>query len=184
MDMIDWIFIVLSAVFIMLSYVVKKKTLYILFQTISNAILVVNYVYVQSISSAISIGIATVRFIVYCILVGKYDDIPWWVIIAFTLAVGCFGVCTAKQSIDYLLIVAVMIYSICYKIKELILMKIALLLPLTMLFVYAIIVEAYSGIIGQGFEVVVVAVQAIRFAISKRKKGKENQQTAEQVFAE
>ncbi len=173
MDAIDILFTVISAVFIVGAYVVKKKALYILCQTMCNVVLIVNYIYLSQASTAISVGIATVRFIVFFILVEKFDDIHWAAIILFTSAVGICGFITADAPLDYMFVVSVMIYSVCYKIRDFMKMKLVLFIPLTMMLVYAIATRAYSGIISHGFELSLILLHTVVYTIRKIKSKKQ-----------
>ncbi len=164
---IDAVFMAVSLVFIVGAYTVKQKTLYILFQTISNLVLIVNYIYLRSLSSVLVVTVATVRFIVFYVLVKRYDDVPWIAIILFSFAAGVLGAATAQESIDYLFVAAVMLYTACYKVHRLLWMKIALLAPLSMMLVYSLLMQAYSGIISQALEMVVILLQVALF-LSKR----------------
>ncbi len=164
---IDAVFMAVSLAFIVGAYAVKQKTLYILFQTISNLVLIVNYIYLRSLSSVLVVTVATVRFIVFYALVKRYDDVPWIAIILFSFAAGVLGVATAQGPIDYLFVAAVMLYTACYKVRRLLWMKIALLAPLSMMLVYSLLMQAYSGIISQALEIVVIFLQAASF-LSKR----------------
>ncbi len=176
----DIIFIVLSVLVIMGAYLVKQKTFYIICQTAGNLVLMVNYIYVSDVSSAVTVGIATVRFVVFFLLVNKYDDIPWSMIILFTAAVGIAGCVTAKNPIDLLMVAAVMLYSACYKIRDLMTLKMALFLPLAMMFVNALIKTAYTGIICQGFELVLILIQTIIFFWKKRGKKEHSTQAIQE----
>ncbi len=172
MELIDILFICVSSIVILGAYLVKKKTLYIIFQVLGNAVLIVNYLYLGSLSSILVVAVATVRFIVFYLLVKKYDDIHWGMIFFFSLLAGVLGAITAENAIDYIFVVAVMLYTVCYKVKSLMMMKIVLLVPLVMMLTYSILMQAYSGMITHGVEIALILAQTAWYLISKNKEGR------------
>ncbi len=169
---IDIIFIIISSIFMIIAYSVKQKTLYIIFQIVCNLILIANYIYLSKMTAILTVSVATVRFFVYYLLVKKYNDIHWLMIVLFAVLAAVLGIITANQPIDYLMVAAVVLYTICYKIRNLMYMKMALLVPLSLLLLYAILTVAYSGIICHGFEILLVLIQTTIFIIKTLKKNK------------
>lgn len=168
MTLADIIFIVAGGICIFTAYMVKYKALYVLFQTFGNVVLIINYLYLSSLSSTFVVIVATIRFITFYYLIKKYNDISWFMIIFFSVLAGILGMITVKQPIDYIFVVSVMIYTLCYKVKRLILMKILLLLPLSMMLTYSVLAGAYSGIISHGFEILLILLQTIIYVKNKK----------------
>ena len=169
MCMIEFLFVFATIIFIVCAYVVKEKSVFILCQIFCNIVLIAEYIYLKSLSSALATILATIRFVVFYILLSKYKDVNFYVVLAFCFLSALFGLLTFNLYVDLIYVLAVIIYTACYKIKNLYFMKLSLVIPLLLMFIYSIIVRAYAGIISHSFEILVIIILVVYDKIKNKK---------------
>ncbi|MBQ8308470.1 MAG: YgjV family protein [Clostridia bacterium] len=125
----------IALVFVVISYFVKNKSLYLLFQALCIVFLVVSYFFTVQFFAMIGLAIGLVRALVFFAYEKKDKDAPLWV--AFTLSAATltsyfvvnFWILKTAQPLDVLCLVALVMYAFIFRIRNLKIVRFTMLIP-------------------------------------------------------
>ncbi len=125
----------IAMVFVILSYFVKNKSLYLVFQALCITFLVVSYFFTVQFFAMIGVTIGLIRTLVFFAYERKDKDAPLWV--AFLLAAATltsyfvvnYGILKTAQPLDVLCLLALVMYVFIFRIRNLKIVRFTMLVP-------------------------------------------------------
>ncbi|MBQ8290901.1 MAG: YgjV family protein [Clostridia bacterium] len=124
-----------AMVFVVVSYFVKKKSLYLLFQALCIMFLIVSYFFSVQFFAMIGLGIGLVRALAYFAYEQKDKNAPLWVALALAAATTAsyvivnFFVLKTAQPLDILCLLALVMYAFIFRIRNLKIVRFTMLVP-------------------------------------------------------
>lgn len=125
----------ISLVFVVTSYFVKNKSLYLLFQSLCIAFLVISYFFNVQFFAMVGLAISLVRALVFFGYEKKGKDAPILWAFAFSVMTVCsyfiinLGVLKTAQPLDILCLAACVLYAFIFRIRNLKIVRFAMLAP-------------------------------------------------------
>ncbi len=125
----------IAMAFVVASYFVKKKSLYLLFQSLCIVFLVVSYFFTVQFFAMIGLAIGLVRALVFFVYERKDKISPLWVSYALagtTIAsyfIVNFGILKTAQPLDILCVAALVLYAFIFRIRDLKTVRFLMLVP-------------------------------------------------------
>lgn len=125
----------IAMVFVITSYFVKNKSLYLVFQALCITFLVVSYFFTVQFFAMIGLTIGLIRSLVFFAYERKDKDAPLWV--AFVLAAATltsyfvvnYVILKTAQPLDVLCLVALVMYVFIFRIRNLKIVRFTMLIP-------------------------------------------------------
>lgn len=173
--------------FVVLSYFVKKKELFIVCQTLYIVFLAVSYFFTLQFFAMVGLAIAIVRSLI-CYLYERQDKLaPLWFPIVISLAtlaayliVNLWILGDAKP-LDILFLVGSWLYAFIFCIRSLKAVRYAMLFPTTISIVYNTLAHAALGVvISYVLELTANVVSIFRYHVFGRGKSKNEQKNTEE----
>lgn len=125
----------IAMAFVVTSYFVKRKSLYLLFQSLCIVFLVASYFFTEQFFAMIGLAIGLVRALVFFAYERKEKIAPLWVSCALaggTIAsyfIVNFGILKTAQPLDILCVAALVLYAFIFRIRDLKLVRFTMLVP-------------------------------------------------------
>ena len=138
----------LGMLFVALSYFVKNKRLYLLFQALCIVFLIVSYFFTAQFFAMIGLAIGLVRALVFFGYERKQKTAPLWVAILLSVCTVAafftvnFGVLGVARYEDILCLTALVLYAFIFRIRNLQTVRFAMLVPTVLSIWYNTIIKA------------------------------------------
>ena len=181
----------ITMAFIVISYFVRRKTLYLLYQMLGLAFLVVSYFFTMQFFAMVGLGIAILRVLTYYFLERKGKNTPLYLAVIFTaMSVVAYLVVNLwilkdAQPIDILFLIATAFYAFIFRMRNLKAVRFWVLLPAGLSIMYnAVSSAAIFALLTYIFEFSADVVSIFKYHIigerkSKSKNNKQEQQEGE-----
>lgn len=146
---------------------IKKKQLFL--SIIANIFISISFLFLGTYVSCIGIMISTIRTIIFFIYELKFKQVPTW-LISIIFLVLIFNSAILMQSLwDLVPMFSLMLFTLGFRIRKLVYMRLFFIAPLIMFFVYDIVIFAYSDALLKIFELVTIGITTTRFFVRKTK---------------
>lgn len=167
----------IAMAFVVASYFVKKKSLYLLFQSLCIVFLVVSYFFTVQFFAMIGLAIGLVRALVFFAYERKDKLSPLWVSCALagaTIAsyfIVNFGILKTAQPLDILCVVALVLYAFIFRIRDLKTVRFLMLVPTVLSILFnALTHAALFASLTYVFELAANVVSIYKYHIKPNKK--------------
>ena len=178
--------------FAVASYFVKKKSLYLFFQSLCIVFLIVSYFFTVQFFAMVGLSIGLMRTITYFLFEKKNAVAPLWiplVISAVTLAsyvIVNFWILKTANLWDILCLLALLFYAFIFRIRNLKTVRYTMLVPLTLSVLYNLVTgAAVFATLSYGFELCANMVSIWKYHIypelKKTPAGEEKQNSEEET---
>ncbi|MCL2621646.1 MAG: YgjV family protein [Firmicutes bacterium] len=137
----------------MASYFTHKKTSFLLVNLVGNVFIVLSYVFLDSMVGLIGISISCLRGILFLIYEQKKKQPPLiWMLVLLGLIIAN-GVFFYETTIDILYIVALCLLVVAFAIKNVLALKMFIIIPLVMILIFNLQVGAYVNSVTNALEI-------------------------------
>ena len=157
--------------FVVTSYLVRKKSLYLACQSLCLVFLIIAYFFEVNFFGMIGLGIGLVRAFTFFVYEQKDKDAPIFWSFAFTLLttinfyVNMFVLKTG-QALDVLCLMALIAYAFIFRIRSLKIVRFTMLFPTVLSILYNLLVgAALFTTLTYVFELIVNCVSIVRYHI-------------------
>lgn len=175
--------------FVVISYFVRKKELYLLFQSLCIVGLILSYFFNVQYFAMIGLGIGLIRALIFFAFEKRDKDAPIWIAYALSVAtlasyyVVNFVVLKQAQAWDVLCMLALIMYAFIFRIRNLKVVRFSMLLPTTMNIVFNIATHAALFVtLSYAFELGANLVSIYKYHIRKEKTTPENSVDKENTY--
>lgn len=175
--------------FVVVSYFVKKKELYLVFQSLCITCLILSYFFNVQYFAMIGLGIGLVRSLLFFAFEKRDKDAPIW--IAYVLSgatvasyyVVNFLILKQAQAWDVLCMLALIMYAFIFRIRNLKVVRFSMLVPTTLNIVFNIATHAALFVtLSYAFELSANLVSIYKYHIRKEKTTPENSVEKENTY--
>lgn len=134
--------------FVVASYFVKKKSLYLLFQSLCIAFLVISYFFTVQFFAMIGLGVGLVRVLVFFVYEYKDKRAPLWIscVLAIVTVVAYIIVnlviLKTEQLLDILCVAALVLYAFIFRIRNLKIIRFTMLIPTVLSILFNLLTHA------------------------------------------
>ena len=166
----------LAMAFVVISYFVRKKELYLVFQSLCIVGLILSYFFNVQYFAMIGLGIGLIRALIFFAFEKRDMDAPIW--IAYVLSVATvasyyvinFKVLKQAQAWDVLCMLALIMYAFIFRIRNLKVVRFTMLAPTTLNIVFNIATHATLFVtLSYVFELGANLVSIYKYHIRKEK---------------
>ncbi|MBR3864454.1 MAG: YgjV family protein [Clostridia bacterium] len=133
---------------IVISYFVKKKEHYLLFQSLGLVFLIVSYFFSLQFFAMIGIGLGLLRAITFFIYEKKGKNAPIGWSFAFSILtiisyfIINFGILKTAQPLDLLCLAGLILYAFIFRIRNLKIVRFTMLIPTILTFLFNLLTHA------------------------------------------
>lgn len=149
------------------SYFVGTKRKQLLLVIISNILISISFLFLGTYVACIGIVIATIRTIIFFVYELRLKQVPVWVISMIFLVLIFNSAIFMKTPMDLLPMFSLMLFTLGFKIRKLVYMRIFFIVPIIMFLLYDLTIFAYSDIVLNILQLAVISVTTTRFFIRK-----------------
>jgi hypothetical protein len=162
--------------FVMIAYFVTKKSLYLLFQSLCIIFLVLSYLFNEQYFPMVGLSIGLVRVLAFFWYEKREKDAPIWISYAVSSAtilayyIVNFVVLKQVQAWDVLCLLASVMYSFIFRIRNLKVVRFTMLVPTTLNITFNIVTHATLFVtLTYVFEMCANLVSIYKYHIKKEK---------------
>lgn len=178
----------IAMVFVMISYFVKNKSLYLVFQALCITFLVVSYFFTVQFFAMIGVTIGLIRALVFFAYERKNKDAPLWIPLAVSAAtiasyfIVNYGILKTTQPLDLLFLAASILYTFIFRIRDLKTVRFTMLAPTILSILFNTLTQAALFVsLSYVFELTANVVSIFRYHIlPKHKEEKEEKAEKEE----
>ncbi len=167
----------IAMAFAMISYFVKNKRMYLVFQATCIVFLVLSYGVIGQFFAMIGLFISLIRALVFFWYENKDKRAPIWISVAISIAtcaayvVVNLMILKTARPLDLLLLCASIMYAFIFRVRNLELVRYTMLMPTVLSVVYNALISApIFLVLSYGFEGIANAVSILRYHIIPRYK--------------
>jgi hypothetical protein len=158
-----------AIIIIIIGYSVNTKKKQLLLSIFANIFISISFLFLGTYVACIGIIISTIRTIIFFIYELKFKQVPTW-LISIIFLVLIFNSSILMESLwDLVPMFSLMLFTLGFRIRRLVYMRLFFIIPLIMFFVYDIVIFAYSDALLKIVELVVVGISTTRFFVRKTK---------------
>ena len=164
----------LAMAFVVISYFLKNKSMYLLFQALNMCCLVISYFFSLEFFAMIGLAVSLIRTLTFFVFEEKGRTAPLSLAFVFAgLTVGAYVVVNLLilgnlKLVDIICVVALVSYSFIFRIRNLKLVRYLMLFPLALSVVYNLLCAATIFVVcSYAFEILADVVAIIKSYISK-----------------
>lgn len=162
--------------FVVCSYFVKKKELYLLFQFLCIIFLILSYFFSVEFFAMVGLIIALIRTLTFYLYEKKGKLAPLiWPIIFATLSLASYFIINlwilkAVKPIDILFLIGLIMYAFIFRIRDLKIVRFTMLCPTTLSVLYNVLSHApIFAVLSYTFELIANVVSIIKYHVLKPK---------------
>lgn len=166
----------LAVVFIVTSYFVSTKSKYLLFQLLNMFSFVFSYLFCENYFAMIGLATSAARTLTFFIYEKKEITPPIWLAFLFSgMAVGSWAlvnvvILESWSFVDILLIISLIFYNFIFKIRNMNVLRYAMIIPLTISILYNIFCwSTVFAVCSYSFELAADITSIIKEKIKSRK---------------
>ncbi len=159
------------------SYLFKKKSVYLIFQGLGGLSLVFSYFFASNFFAMISLFIGLLRTTVYFLFECKNRKVPVYIVVILCVAtLGNYYVLNfifgqESNPLDLILALAFVLYAIIFSIRNLQLVRITIIVPLSLTILYNVLINApIFTPISYSVELIVTVITLIYYYFYDKKK--------------
>ncbi|MBQ8684905.1 MAG: YgjV family protein [Clostridia bacterium] len=163
--------------FIVTSYFLKRKSLYLSFQGTGIVFLILSFFFTEEFFAMIGITIGLIRTVTFFLYEKKDKDAPLWLSFLFagaTVAVYFIvnlGILKTAKPVDILYLIGLIFYAFTFRIRSLKTMRLVTVVPTTLNVLYAVFISATPFvIISYVFECGANLLAVLRFDVFGKRK--------------
>ena len=169
-SMLGMVMSFIAMAFVMISYFVKNKKMYLVFQTACIIFLVLSYLVIGQFFAMIGLSISLIRALVFFLYENKDKRAPIWISVVISI-----GTCVAyiivnliilktARPVDLLLLSSSIMYAFIFRVRNLELVRYTMLLPTVLSVLYNALISApIFLVLSYGFEGVANIVSIFRY---------------------
>ena len=169
----------IAMAFVMISYFVKNKKMYLVFQAACIVFLVLSYGVIGQFFAMIGLFISLIRALVFFWYENKDKRAPIWISVAVSIATCAayiivnLMILKTALPLDLLLLCASIMYAFIFRIRNLELVRYTMLVPTVLSVIYNALISApIFLVLSYGFEGLANIVSIFRYHIIPRYKGR------------
>lgn len=162
----------IAIVIIVISYLVNTKKKQLFLSIIANVFISISFLFLGTYVACIGIVIATVRTIIFFIYELKFKQVPTWLISIIFLVLIANSAILMSNAWDLLPMFALMLFTLGFRIRRLVYMRLFFVIPLIMFLVYDMMIFALTDAILKVLELSIIAITTTRFFVRKAKLNK------------
>lgn len=151
------------------SYFVNIKKKQMTLRIIADVFVSGSFLFLGTYVACIGIIIAIVRTIIFLIYEFKFKQVPVWLIGVIFLVLVTNSAVFMTSPLDLLPMFALMLFTLGFRIRRLVYMRLFFVTPLIMFLIYDVMIFAYTDIILKVIELVLTVIITSRFFIRKAK---------------
>ena len=155
-----------------IAYIMRSRFWFFFLQFTGNTLIVLSFVITMSFVAATGYFVATIRMLIFTIFAHKQKEVPWWIVFLVISINVITSITLWNSAFDILLLIGLVLYTLACKIKDGLIMKSCLLVPLLLYAIYAIVCGNWGSILPQCFELL-SALVGVMIEIILRKKAKD-----------
>lgn len=167
----------IAMAFVMISYFVKNKRMYLVFQTACIVFLVLSYLVIGQFFAMIGLAISLIRAFVFFVYENNDKRAPVWISVVISLAT-CVAyviinliILKTASPVDLLLLCSSIMYAFIFRIRNLELVRYTMLIPTVLSVAYNALISApIFLVLSYGFEGLANIVSIFRYHIIPRYK--------------
>ncbi len=166
----------LAMAFVIVSYFLKNKSMYLLFQALNMCLLVISYFFSLEFFAMIGLAVSLIRTVTFFVFEQKGRTAPLFMAFLFAgLTVGAYVIVNLLilknlKLIDIICVVSLVSYSFIFRIRNLKLVRYMMLFPLTLSVIYNLLCSATIFVVcSYGFEILADVVAIIKSHISEKR---------------
>ena len=162
----------IAMIFVMISYFVKNKKMYLVFQALCIVFLALSYLVIGQFFTMVGLIIALIRALVFFCYERLDKPAPIWIAFVISLAIfiayAILNLIVQKNasSLDIIVLIAGVMYAFIFRIRDLKIVRFTMLAPTFLSFLYNILIEApIFLILSYGFEGLANIVSIFRYHV-------------------
>ena len=166
--------------FVVISYFVRKKSLYLLFQALCIVFLIISYFFSVQFFAMIGLAVGLFRSLTFFAFEKKEKNAPiYWSFIFSLLTLASyfiinFGILKTSQPLDILCLVSLCAYAFIFRIRNLKIVRFTMLFPTTLAILFNALTEAAIFVtLSYVFELSANIVSIFKFHVFNKKEKKE-----------
>lgn len=134
--------------FVVMSYFVKKKSYYLIFQLLCIVFLVVSYFFTVQFFAMVGLSVGILRALVFFLYERKEKDAPiYWSFIISGMTLGSyfivnFWVLKTSQPLDILCLIGLIMYAFIFRIRNLKIVRYTMLVPTILAILFNLLTSA------------------------------------------
>lgn len=170
--------------FVIISYFVRKKSLYLFFQTLCILFLIVSYFFNVQFFAMIGLAVGLCRTITFFIFENKGKPAPiYWSFIFCALTLISyffinFGLLKTAQPLDVLCLIALCLYAFIFRIRNLKIVRFTMLLPTALSILFNILTSAAIFVtLSYAFELGANVVSIFKYHVFFKMEDKKEEKT-------
>jgi hypothetical protein len=149
--------------FVVLGYFMPTKKKQLATSVIENIFLVLSFLFLGTYLVCIGIVIATIRTLIFLVYELNYKQVPDWVISCIFIILTFNGALFAKTPFDIVPTAALLMFTLGFRIRRLVYMRIFFIVPVLMMFTYDIFIFAYTDMIIKAFSLSAIIISISRY---------------------
>lgn len=164
-----------AIVLVLIGYMVNTKKKQLILSILANILIILSFLFLGAYTASLGIVVATIRTIIFFIYELKFKEVPNWIISSvFLLLIFSTAINNIEtiNPIDLIPMISLMLFTLGFRIRKLVYMRLFFIIPLIMFLVYDLIIFAYSDVILKVMELVVISITTVRFFVRKTKLAK------------
>lgn len=152
----------LAVATIIIGYLAKKRTYFLITQIIANCLIATTYFLLGSMFGCIGIAIANIRTITFFIYEKKNKCVPYWLIGIFIALVCIDSIIFWNSYLDLLCLVAINLFTIAFRVKKDTIMKSILFSANLLFLLFNLFNYDIVGAINKTIELVTLILSIVR----------------------
>ena len=166
---ISQIFSLIYMIISIFSYLTKKRISLMILQTLANVSLTLSYVFIFKLFGVLGSAIASIRALIFSLFAYKGKEVPWWLVIVIILGNVISVIFSFTYWYDAIYCLGLTLFTLSFKIKNLLKMKIALMIAIIFYIVFTFFAQNYVSCISTVFEFVSVNVGIFMLVRAKKR---------------
>lgn len=151
------------------SYLVKKKTKYLIMQIIVNILYGVQYILLGAFSAAISNGVSILKYIVFGINAKNEKKNPKWQLVLFCILSIVLSIVVVNEWYTWIPIITAVLFTYAVWQDSPIMLRIIVIICNILWVIFNILVKAYVSAIYSGTECIFALITLIKLIRNKNK---------------
>ena len=171
----------IAMAFVMISYFVKNKRMYLVFQTACIVFLVLSYLVIGQFFAMIGLLISLIRAFVFFVYENNDKRAPIWISVVISIATCAayiivnLMILKTARTVDLLLLCSSIMYAFIFRVRNLELVRYTMLIPTVLSVAYNALISApIFLVLSYGFEGLANIVSIFRYHIIPRYKNRMN----------